>query len=658
MAEQFAVEKYRVTPRAGAMLSAIFERNREKSAGEAAPEAQSPEMATKIESSLGRAAGQIPAWVFFPAIVLVVAILYWAREILVPIAIALLLTFVLNPVVSGLERLGLRRVFAVGISAVLAFSLLLGAGWIVTRQIAGLANDLPQYRRNIREKITDLRALKRGGALEKMEQTVDEVKSELKKTENGAKEVPPKQVIVAAEEDSVFWPIPLATGPMVERIAAAGFSIALVIFMLIQREELRNRLIRILGYGRLTVTTKALEEAGQRISHYLLAQLLINSGFGIAVGVMLLLLDVPYALLWGFMAILLRFIPYIGSWAAAIMPTALSLAYFPGWITSLTVVAGFVVIELVINFLLEPRFYGESAGVSEVAVLIMAAFWTWLWGPVGLVLATPLTVCLVVFAKYVPEMTFVTVLLSDAPALEPHVNYYQRMLADDQDEGEEIVENYLEDHSAAELYDKVLIPALSQAKTDRRRGQLTARDEQAVYQCTRAILEDVQDREDPSAPNKEAASTEQETFPPEIVRVLGLPADGTADEVALLALEKILDSRHCKLDVVAADMLAAEMVSLVDTKRPRLVCIAATAPGGLARARYLCKRIRARFPEVRILIGRWPLSGNLDNIRASLTSAGADRITGTLLETRDQLLPLVQLQPNDDNPAPVRRVAT
>jgi predicted PurR-regulated permease PerM len=641
------------------MLSAIFGKNREKSAGDAAPEAQSSEMSTRVEPAIGRATGQIPAWIFLPAIVLTVAILYWAREVLVPIAIALLLTFVLNPVVSGLEWLGLRRVFAVGISAVLAFSLLLGAGWVVTRQIAGLANELPQYRRNIREKITDLRALKKGGALDKMEQTVDEVKSELKKPQNGVKEAPPNQVIVAAEEDSVFWPIPLATGPMVERIAATGLSIALVIFMLIQREELRNRLIRILGYSRLTVTTKALEEAGQRISHYLLAQLLINSGFGIAVGVMLLLLGVPYALLWGFMAILLRFIPYIGSWAAAIMPTALSLAYFPGWITSLTVVAGFVVIELVINFLLEPRFYGESAGVSEVAVLIMAAFWTWLWGPVGLVLATPLTVCLVVFAKYVPEMTFVTVLLSDAPALEPHVNYYQRMLAEDQDEGEEIVEDYLAGHSAAELYDSVLIPALSQAKTDRRRGQLTARDEQAVYQGTRAILENVQDREDPSAPNKEAASTEQETSRPEsIVRVLGLPADGTADEVALLALEKILDSRRCKIDVVAADMLAAEMVSLVDTKQPRLVCIAATAPGGLARARYLCKRIRARFPEVRILVGRWPLSANLDSIRPSLTSAGADRIAGTLLETRDQLLPLVQLKPNDDNPAPVRRVAT
>ena len=639
----------------GALLSTIFGKNREKPPAERAPEAQSPGLSAKTVPSVGRATGQLSGWIFLPALVLVVAILYWAREVLVPIAIALLLTFILNPIVSGLERLGLGRVLAVAISAVLAFSFLLGAGWIVTRQIAGLANELPQYRRNIREKITDLRDLKRGGALEKVEQTVDEVKSELKKTGSGLKQAPPRQVIVAAEEESVFWPIPLATGPIVERVAATGLSIALVIFMLIQREELRNRLIRILGYSRLTVTTKALEEAGQRISHYLLAQLLINSGFGIAVGVILFLLGVPYALLWGFMAVLLRFIPYIGPWAAAIMPTALSLAYFPGWVTALIVVGAFVVIELVINFLLEPRLYGESAGVSEVAVLIMAAFWTWLWGPVGLVLATPLTVCLVVFAKYVPEMTFVTVLLSDAPALEPHVNYYQRMLAEDQDEGEEIVEDYLEHHSAAELYDKVFIPALSQARNDRRHGHLTEKDEQAVYQGTRAILEDVEEQ---AAPNKENEPPEGETLSPEpMAQILGFPADGKADEVALLALEKMLDSRRCKMAVITADMLASEMVSLVGQKQPRLVCIGAVAPGGLARARYLCKRIRAGFPEVGILVGRWAVTENLDNIRASLTTAGADRIACTLIETRDQLLPLAQLK-SDDSGAQVRRVAT
>jgi hypothetical protein len=426
--------------------------------------------------------------------------------------------------------------------------------------------------------------------------------------------------------------------------------------MLIQKEELRNRLIRILGYGRLTVTTKALEEAGQRISRYLLAQLLINSGFGLAVGVILFILGVPYALLWGFMAVLLRFIPYVGPWLAAIMPTALSLAYFPGWITPLIVVGVFVLLELTTNLLLEPLLYGESAGVSEIAILTMAAFWTWLWGPVGLVLATPLTVCLVVLAKYVPEMAFVSVLLSDAPALEPHVNYYQRMLAQDQDEGEGIVEEYLKNHSTAELYDQVFIPALSRAKNDRRHGQLTERDEQAVYDGTKAILEDLAERQEAStAPDDNAASAEPESVPRPI---LGFPADGKADEVALLAFENFLDMRRDKIDLVSSDMLASEMVSLVGQRQPRVVCIGALAPGGLARARYLCKRIRGRFPEVKILVGRWGFSARLDNARESLAPAGADRIAGTLLEARDQLLQLVHLQPAAAGPAPARRAAS
>ncbi|MGH7851955.1 MAG: AI-2E family transporter, partial [Candidatus Binatia bacterium] len=523
------------------------------------------------EVFLSRNNSNLPGWIFLPTADLVVAILYWAQEVLVPIAIAVLLTFVLNPVVSALERLRLGRVIAVGISAVLTFSILLGAGWLVARQISGLANELPQYRRNIREKIADLRDFKKGGALEKVEETVEDVKNELGKSKPTGRESPPPQVVVAAAEESPFWPIPLATGPMVERLAAVGLAIVLVIFMLIQREELRNRLIRILGYGRLTVTTKALEEAGQRISHYLLAQFLINTGFGIAVGGVLFLIGVPYALLWAFMAILLRFIPYIGPWLAAIMPTALSLAYFPGWITPLIVVGAFVLLELTTNLLLEPLLYGESAGVSEIAILVMAAFWTWLWGPVGLVLATPLTVCLVVFSKYVPEMTFITVLLSDAPAMEPYVNYYQRMLALDHDEGEEIVDEYLKNHSAAELYEKVLIPALSRAKQDRRRNKLTDRDEQSVYDGTRAILEDLEDEpKDSTSPDPKAESAQPDTLAPEnMEQILGFPAEGKADEVALLTLEKILDARRYRTAVISADMLAAEMVSLVEQKQPR-----------------------------------------------------------------------------------------
>lgn len=639
------------------MLSAIFKKTKNTSPVEPAPQSNVAKSPRQQAVFLSRPGGNLPGWIFLPTAVLVIAILYWAQEVLVPIAVAVLLTFILNPVVTALERLRLGRVIAVTISAVLAVSILLSVGWGVARQLAGLANELPQYRRNIREKIADLRDLKKGGALEQVEDTVTEVKEELKKKEARAQE-PPRQVVVAAEEESGFWPIPLTTGPMIERLAAVGLAIVLVIFMLIQREELRNRLIRILGYGRLTVTTKALEEAGQRISHYLLAQFLINTGFGVTVAAVLFLIGVPYSLLWGFMAIVLRFIPYIGPWLAAIMPTALSLAYFPGWITPLMVVGAFILLELTTNLLLEPLLYGESAGVSEIAILIMAAFWTWLWGPFGLVLATPLTVCLVVFSKYVPEMTFVTVLLSDAPALEPHINYYQRMLAADQDEGEEIVQEYLNNHSFEELHDQVLIPALSRAKQDRRHNHLTEKDERALYGGTRAILEDLEDGAKDAASSEPKDKTVEGNLASENVeRVLGFPADGEADEVALLTFEKMLDSRGYKLDVVSADMLAAEMVSLVEQKQPRLVCIGAIAPGGLTHARYLCKRIRARLPQVRILVGRWGFDANLENTRATLTSAGADRIAGTLVEARHQLLQLIHLEPSENHPAPARRAA-
>jgi predicted PurR-regulated permease PerM len=218
---------------------------------------------------------------------------------------------------------------------------------------------------------------------------------------------------------------------MVERFAGAGLVIVLVIFMLIQREDLRNRLIRFVGYGRLTFTTRALEEAGQRISRYLLMQTIINSSFGLAVGLALYLIGVPYAVLWGFFAAVLRFIPYVGPFAAAIMPSALSLAVFEGWPWPILVVGIFVALELSCNMVLEPLLYSESAGVSGVGLLVAVAFWTWLWGPVGLVLATPLTVCVVVLGKYVPGMDFIGVLISDQPAMEPNISYYQRLLAMD-----------------------------------------------------------------------------------------------------------------------------------------------------------------------------------------------------------------------------------
>jgi hypothetical protein len=432
---------------------------------------------------------------------------------------------------------------------------------------------------------------------------------------------------------------------MVERFAGAGLVIVLVVFMLIQREDLRNRLIRLIGYGRLTVTTRALEEAGDRISRYLLMQTIINSSFGLAVGFAFYLIGLPYAILWGFLAAVLRFIPYVGPFAAAIMPSALSLAVFEGWLWPILVVGLFLVLELVNNMVLEPRLYGESAGVSGVGLLVAIAFWTWLWGPVGLVLATPLTVCVVVLGKYVAGMDFIGVLMSDQPAMESNISYYQRLLAMDQAEAAEIVEEHLKTYPQEQLFDEVLIPALSYARRDRELGRLTEDGEQFVFQATREIIEDLnslkpESSSETSDSSKTATIVENSPVIVPKVRILGCAAHDEADELALLMFRQLLDSSKYEVELMSDTMPTSEVVALIGEKSPAMICIAAVPPGGLAQARYLCKRLRARFPNLKIAVGRWGI-GSEDS--SSILLAGADKVGTTMIETRDQMVQLIQI---------------
>src|SRR5262249_47401098 len=329
------------------------------------------------------------AFFLLSSVVLIIASLYLAQAVLIPIAVSILLTFLLTPVADKLERLGLGRVLSVILIVIVAFSFLGAVGWVVTRQLTSVANDLPTYRQNIRTKIADIRGVSKGGALEKVQKTAEEMKKELEKKEGSAQAQPkPREVVVQGEQSSTFWPVPLDIAPMLERLASGALALTLLIFMLLQREDLRNRLIRLIGFGRLTVTTKALEEASQRISRYLLMQSIINTSFGIAVGIALYFIGLPYAPLWGFLAAVLRFIPYVGTWVAVILPSVLSLIVFQGWLWPALVITVFLVLEVINNMILEPSLYGESAGVSEVGLLVAVAFWTWLWGPVGLLLAT------------------------------------------------------------------------------------------------------------------------------------------------------------------------------------------------------------------------------------------------------------------------------
>lgn len=577
---------------------------------------------------------------------LIIACLLWAQAFLIPIALAIMLTFLLSPVSGALERMGLGRIPSVIFIAVLTFSLLGGIGWIVTVQFGSLANELPTYRKNIRQKIADIRQAGKGGALEKVQKTAADVKEEFQKNDDPAKvqDKPSREVVVQAEQSSAFWPVPLGVGPVVERFASAGLVIVLVIFMLVQREDLRNRLIRLIGYGRLTVTTKALEEAGDRISRYLLMQTIINASFGMAVGLGLYLIGVPYAVLWGFFAAVLRFIPYVGMFAAAIMPSTLSLAVFDGWLLPILVVVIFVALELICNMVLEPMLYAESAGVSGVGLLVAVAFWTWLWGPVGLVLATPLTVCVAVLSKYVPGMDFIAVLISDQPGMESNMSYYQRLLALDQAEAAEIIEEHLKSHPEEQIYDDVLIPALNYARRDRDLGRLTEEGEQFVFRATREIVDDLNDlkpgRSSAATDSKDVAmAANNNSAPLPRLRILGCPARDEADELAIHMFRQLLDSTRYDVEVTTDGVLTSEVVALVGEKDPAMMFIATVSPGGLAQTRYLCKRLRARFPHLKIVVGRWGMSNQESD---SILLAGATRVGTTLIATREQTIQLCQ----------------
>jgi predicted PurR-regulated permease PerM len=605
---------------------------------------------SRAKRSLGSSStGKLPSLIAIATFVLIIASLYWAQAVLIPIALSIMLTFVLSPVVTASERIGLGRLPSVILIVVLTFSLLAGIGWVVTLQLSSLGNELPKYTVNIKQKIADVRGAGKGGVLEKVQRAIEEVEDEIQKSDVPLRvQEKSREVVVKAEESSTFWPIPLALGPMVERFAGAGLVVVLVIFMLIQREDLRNRLIRLVGYGRLTFTTRALEEAGDRISRYLLMQTIINSSFGLAVGLALYLIGVPYAVLWGFFAAVLRFIPYVGPFAAAIMPSALSLAVFQGWLWPVLVVGIFVALELLNNMILEPLLYAESAGVSGVGLLVAVAFWTWLWGPVGLVLATPLTVCVVVLGKYVPGMDFIGVLMSDQPAMESNMSYYQRLLAMDQAEAAEIVEEHLKTHPQEQIFDGVLIPALNYARRDRELGRLTEDGEQFVFRATREILEDLNNLKPESSSGASDSSQPATIVQSSLVilpkvPILGCPAHDEADELALLMFRQLLDSTKYEVEIMSDETITSEVVSLVGEKNPAMICIAAVSPGGLAQTRYLCKRLRARFPNLKIAVGRWGTGSEDSN---SILLAGADKVGTTMIETREQMIQLCRISPH------------
>ena len=417
--------------------------------------------------------------------------------------------------------------------------------------------------------------------------------------------------------------------------------------MLLERLQLRDRLIRLIGFGRIATTTKAMDEAAQRITHYLTMQTLINGTFGLGVTLGALLIGLPYAFLWGSLAAILRFIPYVGPWVAALVVCLAGLAVFDGWIQPVLIAGMFVVLELVANLVLETYLYSQSAGVSQVGLLLAVAFWTWIWGPVGLALATPLTVCLVVLAKYVPDLEIVSVVMSDEPVMGPARSYYQRLVARDENEASALAQDYALSHPGHEIYDEVFIPALNQAQRDHSRDRITDADAHYVERTTRQLVDELDLPQPPAEPSSRPA-----------LLILALPAHEEADEVALLMLKQQLDPERFTLDIASPDLLVSEAIAAVEAQEPAAVLIGALAGAGHAlHLRYLCKRLRSHFPDLPIVVGWWGADGGEDAARDAMVAAGADRVTVSLAEACAHLRELAPLQRASDA-APVVAIAS
>jgi predicted PurR-regulated permease PerM len=580
-------------------------------------------------------------WVTFAGCVLVVVILYWAQAVLVPIALAMLLTFVLTPPVTWLER-WIGRIPAVLAMVTLVFTVFGLAGWGLARQMDHLAEDLPRYRVNILAKIADVRGAGKGGSVEKLQETIEDIKTDLGKSEVPRGTVS-RPVVVTSEQVAGFsgfaW-----LGPIVRPVGTAGLVVAMVMFMLLERRDLRDRLIGLFGHGQLAITTKAFDEAGTRVSRQLLMQSLVNLVYGIAAGAGLYFLGVPYPLVWAALAAVLRFIPYVGPVLGAGAPILVSLAAAEGWAGPLWVVGLFVVLELFTNLVLETVLYAGAAGVSPVALLASVAFWTWLWGPLGLLMATPLTVCLVVLGKHVPGLEFVGLLLADTPALAPEYGYYQRLLARDQSEAADLIERHIKTESPRSVYDALLLPALNYAERDRLEQRLSPDEETAVIDATRELLSDAAEsirRLHPEAPA--SPGDPPRPGPREPLRVLGYATNGVADELALAMLAHLLDDLPIGIEIVTTRLQVTELLSLVHERGFSVVCLADLPPSPASKTRYLVKRLRAALPEVRILVGRWGPPALADDSTQVLREAGASLVASTLVETRAYLGGLVEI---------------
>jgi predicted PurR-regulated permease PerM len=608
--------------------------------------------------------------------VIVIAALYFGRDVFVPLALAGLLSFALAPLIAVLRRRGMPRTPAVLTVVILAFFGIFVFGFVVAGQVSQLGASLPRYEYNIREKVRALQSSAPGGGLV---ERAGEVLRDLRKDIEEATEEPAAEESTSPLEPEAAEPQPIPVqirqpdpeplqmlqtivGPLIKPLATTGIVIVFVVFMLLHREDLRDRFIRLFGTSDLHRTTQALGDAAERVGRYLLMQLAINVAYGIPVGIGLWLIGVPNPLLWGMLCIVLRFVPFIGPLIAAAFPLALAIAVDPGWTMLLWTAGLFIALEAISGNILEPWLYGASTGLSSIAILAAAIFWTWLWGPVGLLLSTPLTVCLVVLGRHVPQFGFLNVLLGSEPVLQPAESLYQRLLAGDPDEATERAEEYLRKHSAEAYFEEVAIPALAMFEHDRARGVLTDERRALVAAGALTLVDNLSDHEESGDDEGTAASVEDST-PPERPRperiepaaewqdrpVLSAGGRGNLDDVAAAILAQLLERRGIGARVVSFQAIATGTYAELDLTGVRAICLSYMNPDSIAHARYAVRRLRRRT-SVPIMVGFWSADGSDGQAPDLGGGTGADMAATSLGEAADAIVTLVPVAtaPGDD----------
>ncbi|MER2266721.1 AI-2E family transporter [Methylobacterium oxalidis] len=615
--------------------------------------------------------------------VVVIAALYFGREVFIPLVLAILLSFVLAPVVNLLRRIHFGRAPSVIVAVLLALGVILGIGAVIGTQVASLAGNLPQYQATVQKKVSGLQEgiLGRANALlQRINHQVHDASQKAAASGTTAAapsggETPKAQLVRVQEPDPS--PLTLAhniLGPIVEPLTTVGIVLVVVIFLLMQREDLRNRLIRLFGSSDLHRTTVAMDDAASRLGTYFLAQLGMNAAFGVLIGLGLWFIGVPSPILWGVFAALMRFVPYIGAFIAALFPLALAAAVDPGWSMVVWTAALFLIAEPLFGHVIEPLLYGHSTGLSPFAVIVSTLFWGFLWGPIGLILATPFTVCLVVLGRHVESLEFFDVLLGDRPPLTPVENFYQRMLAGDPDEARDIGEAMLKERSLSSYYDEVALKGLQLAANDFARGVVTPAQLENIKTSCQGLVEDFEGRPDAEPPGDdkarghsdvptlaEQAHPKNEAVPgqaPPIEErplawqgeapVLCIAGRGPLDEAAASILAQLLRKHGLGARVTPHEAVARGRIRDLDLSGVAMICISyLDITGSPAHLRYLLERLRRRAPDTPILVGLWPVGERVLSDAALGRELGADVYVSSLRGGVEACLKAVREAPRE-----------